>query len=79
MLYKFISETEIEKAPPYIKENGTVTSNPPKDRLRALGYKDLNIEPYPETQEGCYRLPIYTDGEVITQSWSEEIKDGEND
>ncbi len=79
MLYKFISETEIEKAPPYIKENGTVTSNPPEDKLRELGYKDLIVEPYPETQEVCYRLPIYMDGEVITQTWSEEIKDGEND
>lgn len=79
MLYKYISETEIEKAPPYIKENGTVTSNPPEDKLRELGYKDLIIEPCPETQEGFYRTPIYTDGEVITQTWSEEIKDGEND
>ena len=79
MLYKFISETEIEKAPPYIKENGTVTSNPPEDKLRELGYKDLIAEPCPETAEGCYRLPIYTDGDVITQTWSEEIKDGEND
>ena len=79
MLYKFISETEIEKAPPYIKENGTVTSNPPEDKLRELGFKDLIVEPCPETQEGCYRLPIYIDGEAITQSWSDEIKDGEND
>lgn len=75
MLYKYISETEIERAPKYIKEQGTVTSNPPEDKLRELGYKDLIIEPYPETQEGCYRLPIYTDGEAITQSWSEEIKE----
>lgn len=79
MLYKFISETEIEKAPPYIKENGTVTSNPPEDKLRELGFKDLIVEPCPETQEGCYRLTIYMDGEVITQTWSEEIKEGEND
>ena len=79
MLYKFISETEIEKAPPYIKENGTVTSNPPEDKLRELGYKDLIAEPCTETQDCCYRLPIYMDGEVITQTWSDEIKDGEND
>lgn len=78
-MYKFISETEIEKAPPYIKEQGIVTSNPPEEKLRALGYKELNIEPYPETAEGCYRLPIYVDGGVITQKWSDEIKDGEND
>lgn len=79
MLYKYINETEIEKAPPYIKAQGTVTSNPPEDKLRELGYKDLIIEPYPETQEGFYRTPIYTDGDVITQKWSDEVKDGEND
>ena len=77
MLYKFISETEVEKAPPYIKENGTVTSNPPEDRLRELGYKDLIVESCPETQEGCYRLPIYMDGEVITQMWSEEVEENQ--
>lgn len=79
MMYKYISETEIKKAPKYIKEQGTVTSNPPEDKLRELGYKVLIIEPCPETQEGFYRTPIYTDGEVITQSWSDEVKDGEND
>lgn len=79
MLYKFISETEIEQAPPYIKEQGIVTSNPPEDKLRELGYKDLIVEPFPETAKDCYRLPIYIDGDVITQKWSEEIKDGEND
>lgn len=77
MLYKYISETEIEKAPPYIKEQGTVTSNPPEDKLRELGYKDLIIEPYPETQEGFYRTPIYTDGDVITQGWSEEVEENQ--
>ena len=78
-MYKYINETEIEKAPPYIKENGRVISNPPEEKLRELGYKELIIEPCPETAEGCYRTPIYTDGDVITQKWSEEIKDGEND
>ena len=77
MLYKYISETEIEKAPPYIKEQGTVTSNPPEDKLRELGYKDLIFEPCPETQEGFYRTPIYTDGEVITQTWSEEVEENQ--
>lgn len=77
MLYKYISKTEIERAPLYIKEQGTVISNPPEDKLRELGYKDLIIEPYPETQEGCYRLPIYTDGEVITQAWSEEVEENQ--
>lgn len=77
MLYKYISETEIEKAPKYIKEQGTVTSNPPEDKLRELGYKDLIIEPCPETSEDCYRTPIYTDGEVITQSWSEEVEENQ--
>ena len=78
-MYKYISETEIEKAPPYIKENGRVISNPPEEKLRELGYKELIIEPYPETQEGFIRTPIYIDGEVITQRWSDVIKDGEND
>lgn len=72
-MYKYISEREIEKAPPYIKEKGMVISNPPEEKLRELGYKALIIEPCPETQEGCYRTPIYIDGEVITQKWSEEV------
>ena len=77
-MYKYISETEIEKAPPYIKENGRVISNPPEEKLRELGYKELIIEPCPETQEGFIRTPIYADGDVITQRWSDVIKDGEN-
>lgn len=77
MMYKYISETEIKKAPKYIKEQGTVTSNPPEDKLRELGYKVLIIEPCPETPEGFYRTPIYTDGEVITQSWSEEVEENQ--
>ena len=77
MLYKFISETEIEKARKYIKENGPVTSHPPEDKLRELGYKNLIAEPYPETQDCCYRLPIYMDGEVITQTWSEEVEENQ--
>lgn len=77
MMYKYISETEIKKAPKYIKEQGTVTSNPPEDKLRELGYKVLIIEPCPETQEGFYRTPIYTDGEVITQGWSEEVEENQ--
>lgn len=77
MLYKYISATEIEKAPLYIKEQGTVTSNPPEEKLRELGYKDLIIEPCPETQEGFYRTQIYTDGEAITQGWSEEVEENQ--
>ncbi len=75
MLYKFINETKIEQAPLYIKEQGMITSNPPEEKLRALGYKDLIIEPCPETAEGCYRLPVFIEGDVITQKWSEEIKE----
>ncbi len=74
-MYKYISETEIEKAPPYIKENGRVISNPPEDKLRELGYKELKETPCPETQEGCYRTPIYIDGDVIIQKWSEEVSE----
>ena len=73
MLYKFINERKIEQAPPYIKENGIVTSNPTEAKLRELGYKDLVKEPYPEISEDCYRIPFYIDGDVITQKWSEEI------
>lgn len=75
MLYKFISETEIKAAPPYIKENGMVISNPSEEKLRELGYKELNETPCPETQEGCYRIPVYVDGDVITQKWSEEVSE----
>lgn len=77
MLYKYVNETEIEKAPPYIKENGTVISNPPEDKLRELGFKDLITEPCPETQEGFCRTPIYIDGEIIIQKWSEEAEENQ--
>lgn len=73
MLYKYISEREIEKAPPYIKEKGMVISNPPEEKLRELGYKEFKETPCPETLEGYYRTPIYIDGDVITQKWSEEV------
>lgn len=72
-MYKFINENEIEKAPLYIIEGDFVISNPLAEKLAELGFKELVVEPYPETSEGCYRTPIYIDGdETITQSWSEE-------
>lgn len=74
MLYKFISESKIERQPLYIKENGTVISNPPESKLRALGYKDLVTSPQPETEPGYYVTAIYIDGDVITQTWSEPVK-----
>ena len=74
MLYKFISKTEIERQPLYVKENGTVISNPPETKLRALGYKDLVATKKPETEPGYYRTRIFTDGDVITQTWSEPVK-----
>lgn len=74
MLYKFISKTEIKRQPLYIKENGTVISNPPESKLRSLGYKDLATTEKPETEPGYYVTAIYTDGDVITQIWSEPVK-----
>lgn len=74
LLYKFISETKIERQPLYIKENGMVISNQPEEKLRALGYKDLVTSPQPETEPGYYVTAIYTDGDVITQTWSEPVK-----
>lgn len=121
MLYKYISETEINEQPIFIRavetyevpiektetqsENisslsrlrqklnptaeaavatvaveteeitqGVIITNPTDEDLRKAGYKELVETEMPETKDGYYRTKIYTDGDVITQSWSDEIK-----
>lgn len=51
-----------------------IITNPTDEDLRKAGYKELVETEMPETKDGYYRTKIYTDGDVITQSWSDEIK-----
>lgn len=121
MLYKYISETEINEQPIFIRAVETyevpiektetqsenisslsrlrqklnptaeaavatvaveteeitqdvIITNPTDEDLRKAGYKELVETEMPETKDGYYRTKIYTDGDVITQSWSDEIK-----
>lgn len=53
---------------------GVIITNPTDEDLRKAGYKELVETEMPETKDGYYRTKIYTDGDVITQSWSDEIK-----
>lgn len=69
MLYKYINENQIERAPNPLFAGGKVYSNPTDETLHALGYKDLVVQDMPEIPEGKSIIPIYTDGEIITQGW----------
>lgn len=74
MKAKYINENNIEPAPPFIIVGEKVIANPTDDILVELGYKEVIETEYPETADGYYRVPIYEDGEKITQKWSDEIK-----
>jgi hypothetical protein len=72
MIAKYISETTIRPATDTVlKLNGAYISNPTEAHFRQAGYKDVVVEAEPvydaETQ---MLVPTYTDGEVITQSWT---------
>lgn len=69
MMYKFVNKRQVDVAPNPIRQNGKVCSNPTKKTLARLGYKDLLVQDVPEVPEGKMAMPVYTDGEVITQSW----------
>ena len=69
MLAKYINEHQIKRPTNPLREGDKVYSNPTEETLRELGYKDLVIEPMPEVEEGKALMPVYTDGEVITQGW----------
>lgn len=73
MFYKYIDERQVKRAPNPIFDGGRVYSNPTDETLRALGYKELVVEDMPEVPDGKMAMPIYTDGDVITQGW--EIAD----
>ncbi|MBO5704531.1 MAG: hypothetical protein J6R99_00765 [Alphaproteobacteria bacterium] len=68
-MYKYISRNQIKRAPNPIKDNGRVYSNPTEKTLRELGYKELVVTDMPEVPDGKMAVPVYTDGETITQGW----------
>lgn len=57
-----------------VETQDVIITNPTDEDLRKAGYKELVETEMPETKDGYYRTKIYTDGDVITQSWSDEIK-----
>lgn len=69
MLYEYISRNQIKPAPNPVKRNGKVYSNPTEKTLRELGYKELVVTDMPEVPDGKIAIPVYTDGETITQGW----------
>lgn len=69
MMYKYINKNQIESASNPLFVEGKAYSNPTDETLRMLGYKDLVTQDVPEVPEGKIAIPVYTDGEVITQGW----------
>ena len=85
MKFKFIDEHTIK---PYKKgfvvlENKIYT-NPTEEVVEKAGYKELIIQEEPEYDMNTqYLVPVYSDGDVITQSWEikemeSEISEGDN-
>ena len=74
MKAKYINETTVEFAPPFIIDGEKVIANPTDDILAEQGYKEVIETEYPDTADGYYRIPIYENGENIIQQWSDEIK-----
>ena len=69
MLYKFISETEVEsyKGGFIVTKDNILISNPTEEDLRKDGYKDKIETEKPEYDEQTQYLETkYKDGEVIT-------------
>ena len=73
MMCKFVNKRRVEIAPNPVRHNGKVCANPTKKTLAHLGYKELIMEDAPEVLDGKTAMPVYTDGDVITQGW--EIAD----
>lgn len=72
MIAKYINQSTIRPATDAVlKLNGAYISNPTDAHFRQAGYKDVVIEPEPAYDTATQMLvPTYTDGEVITQSWT---------
>lgn len=73
MMCKFVNKRQVDIAPNPVRQNGKVYANPTKKTLARLGYKELVVEDMPKIPDDKIAMPIYTDGDVITQGW--EITD----
>lgn len=69
MMYEFVNKYTVKKAGNPVRKDGKVYSNPTDKTLSELGYKELVVEPMPEVPVDKIAIPVYTDGEVITQGW----------
>lgn len=67
-LYKFISETEIQKYKGgFVVIDNRIYTNPTEETVRKAGYKELVESPMPEyNEETEYIETTYVDGDVIT-------------
>ena len=67
-LFKFISETEIQKYKGgFVVLDNRIYTNPTEETVRKAGYKELADAPAPECNpEKEYVLLSYKDGDVIT-------------
>jgi hypothetical protein len=72
MIAKYINQSTIRPATDAVlKLNGAYISNPTDAHLRQAGYKDVVIDAEPAYDAETQMLvPSYTDGAVITQSWT---------
>lgn len=70
-MFKFIDATTIQSAPNVLIIGGSIIGNPTEAHLRQAGYKDVVVEAEPAYDAETQMLvPSYTDGAVITQSWT---------
>lgn len=71
-LYKFISETEIEKYNGgFVVLDNRIYTNPTEEIIRKAGYKELvEVEQPAFDTETEYLTSTYQDGEKITEVWT---------
>ena len=70
-LYKFISETEIQRYKGgFVVLNNRIYTNPTEETIKAAGYKELaEVTPPEYNPETHYLSTIYKDGDIITPEY----------
>ena len=70
-LYKFISETEIQRYKGgFVVLNNRIYTNPTEETVRKAGYKPLaEVTPPEYNPETHYLSTIYNDGDIITPEY----------
>ena len=70
-LYKFISETEIQKYKGgFVVIDNRIYTNPTEETIKKAGYKPLaEVTPHEYNPETHYLSTIYKDGDTITPEY----------